>query len=276
MSIQSVFLFKPVETFKPLKGSSAYAIQLSSALSAKLTALVLELDVVTPKSWTNIDDGPNAEPQTYTATAPSVAETLRLATHEAGIPSKFITEHSHAQTVPTVIVDLARIADISVTGIDGSGLLSELMLAESILFQSGRPLIVVPHHYDQAYKCDHIVVAWDFGRNAARALGDALPFLHRAKSVSIITFGDDKELESSLTGDDLVASLAERGIDARYERVDRGGKSIDAALNDLALAQKADLMVMGGYGHSRFREFVLGGATRGILRNLVVPTLLSH
>ncbi|WP_374614770.1 universal stress protein [Sphingorhabdus sp.] len=278
MTIDSVFLLTPVETFVPKKGAAAFALTLASAMDAQLTSLVLELDVVTPRSW-SIAEGAYAEEDRTgldNARAVGVADALMKAARDNGVPGEFITEHSHAHTVPRVVVDYARMADISVTGSNDKGLLSELTLAEYILFQSGRPLIVVPGQHDQAFKCDHVVVAWDFSRNAARALGDALPFLRLAKTVSIVTFGDDKELESSLSGEDLVASLADRGIEACYEHAERGARPIDAALNDLARAQDADLLVMGGYGHSRFRELVLGGATRGLLRDPAVPTLLAH
>lgn len=278
MTIESIFLHAPAETFNPNHGPNVYALQLATFMGARLTGLVLELDVVSPKSWSKAQGSPVAatEPQPYNAQALAVAESLRQSSRVDNIVGEFITEHSHAHTVPRVMVDYARMADVSVSGTNSEGLLSELTLAEYILFQSGRPLIVVPQHYSRDLRFEHVVVAWDFSRNAARALGDALPFLRRAKSISVVTFGDDKELESSLTGEHLVASLAARGIKAQFEHADRHGKSIDEALNGLALAQSADLLVMGGFGHSRFHELVLGGATRGILRNPVVPTLLSH
>ena len=92
----------------------------------------------------------------------------------------------------------------------------------------------------------------------------------------MVAFGDDKEMESSLTRDDVLTALKHRGVQARYEQAERGERDIASAINAFASGLAADLLVMGGYGHSRFREFVLGGATRGMLQAPALPTLLSH
>ena len=92
----------------------------------------------------------------------------------------------------------------------------------------------------------------------------------------MVAFGDDKEMDSSLTRDDVLTALEHRGIQARYEQAERGDLDIAAAINAFAASAEADLLVMGGYGHSRFREFVLGGATRVVLQAPALPTLLSH
>jgi len=278
MSIESIFLVIPAETFGHNRGPGAYALQLAHSMGARLTGLVLEQDVVSPTSWSESEGAlaSETESQSNNAQARAVAKLLRQAAHDRDIASEFVTALAPGQTLPQLVADFARIADVTVTGTSGMGFLNESLIAEYILFQSGRPLIVIPQHYEQEFRCEHVMVAWDFSRNAARALGDAMPFLHRTTSVSVVTFGDDKALGSSLRSDDLIASLASRGIAARYECYDQHGKSIDSALNDLALTQAADLLVMGGYGHSRLREFILGGATRGILQDPVVPTLLSH
>ena len=120
------------------------------------------------------------------------------------------------------------------------------------------------------------MIAWDFSRVAARALADALPLLRRASAVTLVSFGDDKDFSSSLSRDDVMASLRRRGVEAEFRQLERGGREIGDAINDAAADCDADLLVMGGFGHSRVRDFVLGGATRTMLSAPRLPTLISH
>lgn len=204
------------------------------------------------------------------------AEQLRRHAESLGISVEILTNHSHAYTVPHVVADHARLCDFVVAGVSAAGLLSERAIAEYVLFQSGRPLIVVPQRYDMPFACERITVAWDFERTAARALGDALPFLRRAVEVTLLTVDADKTIDTSLTSAQVLASLHRRGILARFEHIERQGQSIGDAIQQYALQRGSHLLVMGGYGHSRFRDFVLGGATRQILASPELPTLLSH
>lgn len=187
-----------------------------------------------------------------------------------------ITDRSYIHSTPEIAADRGRLVDLIVAGICDEGLLSERMVAEALIFQSGRPVILVPDAHDGDYRADRIVVAWDFSRVAARALADALPFLLNAGEVSVIAFGDDKDFTSSVGKDDVLAALSRRGVSARYETRKRGDRTIGEALNATVAERRADLLVMGGFGHSRFRDFVLGGATRTMLAAPAVPTLISH
>jgi nucleotide-binding universal stress UspA family protein len=148
-------------------------------------------------------------------------------------------------------------------------------LAQALLFGAGRPVVLVPAG-TVAAPVRHIAVAWDESRTAARALGDALPLLSRGVRISVLTVGDEKALRASAMSESLAAALARRGYAAEaVDLVLRGGQ-IGAMLQEGAQAQGAELLVMGGFGHSRLREFVLGGATTGILGELRMPALLSH
>ena len=119
------------------------------------------------------------------------------------------------------------------------------------------------------------MVCWDGSRNATRAVADALPLLHRAGAVEVVTI-DTVERRNEVVGADIAGHLARHGLKVEL-------KSITDKVNDVAVTilnhvadSCADLIVMGGYGHSRLREFVLGGATRGLLRSMTVPTLMAH
>lgn len=149
------------------------------------------------------------------------------------------------------------------------------MTAEEVVFSSGRPTLILPGDEDVG-ALDHVVIAWDGSRVAARAVADARPFLERASAISIITVTDEKVLPREDIGDRLAHGLMARGLRAKAESVHAGGNEIGAALQDHAMRINGSLLVMGGWGHSRIRDFVLGGATEGILSDLRLPVLMSH
>jgi nucleotide-binding universal stress UspA family protein len=102
-----------------------------------------------------------------------------------------------------------------------------------------------------------------------------MPFLERAKTVELLTVGEDRK-QDEIAGATMIAHLARHGITAREERTAQGNISIENVILSYAADSGADFMVMGGYGHSRLREFVLGGVTRGILGSMTLPVLMSH
>lgn len=276
--MKSVLLHASAETCDPDRGPAHYAMTLASAFDAHITALIFELDVIGPHSahgreGTGAGSDLRAEPSERSQQR---AQALRGVCERERVAVDVVTERSFAFTVPEVVADHARLRDVAVAGVDERGFLSEHAIAEYVLFQSGRPLIVVPAGFSKPFGCDTVMVAWDFGRTAARAVSDALPFLRRAGEVVLVAVGDEKRMDSSLSAADVVTALERRGVRARFELVEQGSRPIGDAISDSAGRFGADLLVMGGYGHSRFREFVLGGATRGILRDPALPTFLSH
>lgn len=148
-------------------------------------------------------------------------------------------------------------------------------LAEAVVFGSGRPAILIPPG-SRAAAIDHLAIAWDGSRVAARALGDALALLGEGGRVTVLTVQDEKPLSGPDLAATLSRALTRRGIAAEPIETALGGRAIGEALQDAALASGATLLAMGGFGHSRFRDFVLGGATKGILERLRMPVLLSH
>lgn len=147
-------------------------------------------------------------------------------------------------------------------------------LVEDVLVSAGRPILVVPTTGAGKTIGEKVVVAWNGSREAARALGDAMPILDKAKSVEIFTAGD-LDL-GDLPGADIAAHLAHHRIQVDVHKSTASDISVgDALLNRVADAG-ADLVVMGGYGRSRFSEFILGGATRHILQHMTVPVFMAH
>jgi len=149
------------------------------------------------------------------------------------------------------------------------------IMAEAILFGSGRPTLILPDSTDVGM-LDHVVIAWDGSRVAARAVADAQAFLERASMITVVTVTDEKPLPGQGIGERLALGLRTRGLAAEASSIQAGDRSIGTVLQEHALKVGGSLLVMGGYGHSRVRDFVLGGATEGILADLRLPVLLSH
>jgi nucleotide-binding universal stress UspA family protein len=145
-----------------------------------------------------------------------------------------------------------------------------------VLFGSGGPVVLLPSQHKRLSRLERIVVAWDFSREAARALSDALPLLTLSHEVRIVTVFGEKHLETTATTADVEHFLTRHQIKYSLNRIAFEGGNIGRFLMDYAVGVDADLLVMGAYGHSRLREFVLGGATRAMLRDPRLPVLLSH
>lgn len=277
MTIKTLLLHAASETCDPDRSATAYALGLARSFKAHLEGLVLQLDVTTPKSFYGQQIAADARGRIKKRNedATVAAEALRTAARDQGVDITVITERSHIHSTPEIAADHGRLVDLIVAGVCDEGLLSERLVAETLIFQSGRPVIIVPDDH-VSYSADRIVVAWDFSKVAARALSDAMPFLRGAKEVTLMTFGDDKDFTSSISRDEVIAALDRRGVQAQFQQLERGSRAIGEAINEAAVRNRADLLVMGGFGHSRFRDFVLGGATREVLAEPALPTLISH
>jgi nucleotide-binding universal stress UspA family protein len=175
-----------------------------------------------------------------------------------------------------IFSEIARNYDIAVVAQaqpdDG---LPETLAVESTLFDSGRPVVVVPYIQTEGINLNRVVVCWDGSRNAARAVGDALPLLKRAKKIDVVTV-EHKEQREVLKGAQIAEHLARHKLDVDLKSIVAPEGDVANVILSQAADCGADLLVMGGYGHTRIREFVLGGATRGILGSMTVPVLMAH
>jgi nucleotide-binding universal stress UspA family protein len=176
----------------------------------------------------------------------------------------------------TLFAQVARRFDISVVGQAqrDQGATDELII-EGALFESGRPVIVVPYIQKSGLTLERVLACWDGGRTAARAIADAMPFLERAKAVDLVIVAEERK-NDEITGVRMSEHLTRHGVAVSVKRIARGDLSVQDVILSYAADSGADLMVMGGYGHSRLREFILGGVTRGILNSMTVPVLMSH
>jgi nucleotide-binding universal stress UspA family protein len=152
-------------------------------------------------------------------------------------------------------------------------------LVEGVLFGSGRHLFLVPDERPSppASGFNRVLIAWNGSREAARALAESLPYLHRAKEVIAVVIEEARSSgERPLTGADAINHLKHHGIDASLSRIEPSNRGVGSTLMAEAQRREADLLVMGGYGHSRLREMLLGGVTYELLHECPVPLLIAH
>jgi nucleotide-binding universal stress UspA family protein len=194
-----------------------------------------------------------------------------------GVPHEQIAESCTTAQLATIVTEHARLHDITMIPIAEQSTLQQYV-AESVIFGSGRPALVLPDEPKRRRPSsfDVIGVAWDFSRPAARAVADALPILERAKTVRVVTVTQEKTIDTRRSSVELGKHLACHGIDAVLEEEVAAGRTIGQALEGYATAHDLDLLVMGAYGHSRMRDFILGGATKTIVASPPLPVLLSH
>jgi len=178
------------------------------------------------------------------------------------------------------VVQHGRASDLVVLGQDDASSAMDIPLhglAGHVLMEVGQPVLIVPSAGQFESVPRNAVVAWNGSREAAVALHAALPALRRASSVTLASFRRPKEEDDDRqpSGADMLRFLSRHGIQATFERNVTGIDIADALLSRVA-ELGADLLVMGGYGHSRLRELILGGVTRQILAQMTVPVLTAH
>lgn len=172
---------------------------------------------------------------------------------------------------------LARRFDISVVAqADPDRLAAEDLISEAALFNAGRPVIIVPYIQKDTLRLDRVVACWDGSRTAARAIGDAMPFLLRAKAVEVLIVASDPPKSNETPGADIGQHLARHGVKVDVKRIQRADLDVANTILSHVADNSADMLVMGGYGHSRLRQFILGGVTRSMLQSMTVPVLMSH
>ena len=173
----------------------------------------------------------------------------------------------------------ARHVDLAILGQprDGDPLIGQYALVERCLFASGRPVIIVPALPEKPSLDGTIVAAWDGSAEAARAINDALTFLKPASRVVLVVgVASGQDDEQAPQTDDMIAHLERHGVTAEALRVKAGEGDIGRLLLATAKSLDADLMVMGAFHHSRWREFILGGVTLTVLEEATIPLFMAH
>lgn len=258
------------------------AIDFAEAMDARISALTFDIDIprISNPMANMLLDIPGmvaAERQKSAANARDMIKQFESMATKRGLQHEQILESCMTSLLAEILTEHARLHDLTMIPIGEPAGYQEYV-AECVIFGSGRPVIVFPEtrRRSGSFSLDIVGVAWDFSRPAARAVADALPILQRAKTVRVVTITREKAIDTRHAGTDLVRHLACHGIEAVLEEEEAAGRRIGQALEDYATARDLDLLVMGAYGHSRMRDFILGGATKSIIANPPLPVLLSH
>lgn len=258
------------------------AVEVAGMLDAQISALTFRVEIPRPRSplANMLLDMPGmaaAERQKSDANVQALMETFERLARKRGLVYRQIVESGATSQIAAVVTEYARMHDLTMVPVGKQADLQQYV-AEDVLFGSGHPTIVYPEIAEsgRSPSFDVVGVAWDFGRPAARAIADALPILKRAKTVRVVTVTHEKTIETSRSGAELVRHLACHGVVALLEEEPAAGRLIGEVLAAYAATRRLDLLVMGAYGHSRARDFILGGATKTIVANPPLPVLLSH
>ena len=203
---------------------------------------------------------------------------FRAATKGRESGARWLEIETQEPDLCAVALQHARLADLVVAAqSDRDWPVSDLLdFPERLALESGRPVLVVPNGFAGEQVGSRILVAWSGTREAARAAFDALPLMARAQSVHVVSVSGESFGADTVLAGDLADALAGHGIRVSSEEIVASGAEVSDLLLSRASSLGADLLVMGAYGHSRWREYVFGGVTRAITRHMTVPTLLSH
>ncbi len=259
--------------------AAEYAISIAEAFDAHICGVAFVYDPIVPPS---VMGGIPSEIIDVQRSESEKAATSAIARFEAASKRSSLSSEHRALEASLggsgdLFGSLARRFDLSVVGQaePKHGPAQELVI-EGALFGSGRPVVVVPYIHKSALKLDRVLICWDGSRPATRAIADAMPFLQRSQALDVVIVASGREKTDEIPGVDIGEHLARHGLKVEVKRIVATDIDVPNTILSHAADSGADFIVMGGFGHSRLREFVLGGATRGILAAMTVPTLMSH
>ena len=264
---------------KPRDVAADYAISIAETFGAHACGIAFAYEPVVPPS---VMGGIPAELIDVQWAASETAANAALAKFAAAAKRSGIAAEQRALTASIggagdLFGRLARRFDLAVTAqAEPKSSAAQGLIIEGALFGSGRPVVVVPYIQQGGLKLDRVMVCWDGSRPAARAIADAMPFLGRSAAIDVVIVASGREKSDEIPGVDIGAHLARHDLKVDVKRIVSTDVDVPNTILSHAADTGADFIVMGGFGHSRLREFVLGGVTRSILHSMVVPTLMSH
>jgi nucleotide-binding universal stress UspA family protein len=256
-----------------------YAISVAAAFDAHLAGLAFRYDPIVPVSGAGYVPAEVIEVQERdnAAATKSAIDRFIAASARAGVAAEPLTLSASFAGVGDQFGRVARRFDLSIVGqAEPATSAVEEIIAEAALVASGRPVIVVPYIQKTPLKLDRVMLCWDGSRAATRAIADAMPLLKRAGRVEVVIVAHERGKEDEIEGADMAEHLARHGLNVEVKRTVASNIDVADVILSHAADAGSDFIVMGGYGHSRLREFVLGGVTRSIFRTMTVPVLMSH
>ncbi|RDV04883.1 universal stress protein [Undibacter mobilis] len=256
-----------------------YAVALGEALEAHVAGVAFSYEPVIPGAVMGGIPPEFIEAQRTEADKKAKAAVARFeaAAKRSGLSAESRIISASVSGAADQFARIGRRFDLVIVGqADPAEGFQDEVVDETALFESGRPVVYVPFIQKGGVKFDRIMVCWDGGRAATRAIADSLPLLKKAKQVEIVIIASKAAKGDEIAGADLGQHLARHGLKVDVKRITSPDIDVASTILSYAADSSTDMIVMGGYGHSRLREFVLGGATRGILESMTVPVLMSH
>ncbi|WP_414470976.1 universal stress protein [Microvirga sp. M2] len=265
--------------FGPDETSSALGYGLSLAQQAGAHATVQAVSVKLDLSSAGISKVVaglvHEENRRLHALAQATARSAQADAAAAGIACSVESPHLSYPELLAGFRTQARLHDLTVIDAEAETLAPDRGLIDALLMDSGRPLLVVPPGQD-AFRARRIILAWDGSGRAARAAADALPFLRAAETVEVVAVMGEKELPATVTGADIAPHLTRHGVNVIVQALPALEGDVAETLRNHASLTRADMIVMGGYVHSRLRELVFGGVTQSLLRQSPVPLFMAY
>ena len=257
------------------------AVRLSAAFGARLIGLSVAPPIaLIPAGMPGTPDTIVVDEHTkaYRKQNPAMKSAFEKATTAQNITAEWREKDAGTNTVARIVTRQARTVDLiiaSQTASDWKGSL-DLDIADRLSLDAGRPVLIIPNRGSHRPIPKGIVIGWTERREAARAVFDALPLLQRADRVTVLEVDPEQGPEAAENRVALCATLVDHGVTCEMETAQSCHGNVGDALLACCERIRADLLVMGCYGHSRLREFVLGGATRHLLTDMTLPVLMSH
>ncbi len=264
---------------EPSRAALDQALSIAQANNAHLTVTIAAPKVSVPfspvGSWFASPLVSDLNRQTMTK-AEEAAVDAQSKAKAAGIGSDVRVAFDHVENVAEKAIESARLSDLIIVDQSRSRLDTTGILFEAALFRTGRPLIVASPRKPAFGSVQSVTIAWDGSAHAARAVGDALSLFHGINLAHIISVRGEKDLSNTSSGADLAAHLARKGLKTNVETIESGGSTVGTVLDTYSARMGSDLTVMGGYGHSRLREFIFGGVTIELTQSSIVPLFLAN
>ena len=277
-SIKSVLIGLTKE-FGPEEVSSAlsYGLSLAKRAGAHATIQAASVKLTLSNTWVSSFSAGllEAENKRLHTLAEAVAQSARAEAAASGVDCATYAPHLRYPDLLDSFTDLARVHDLAIMDAEPEAIHVDRGLMEALLMKSGRPLLVVPQGCE-TFSARRVVLAWDGSARAARAAHDALPFLRAAEAVEVLSVVGEKSLPGSVAGADIARHLTRHDVPATANSVEALDGDVAETLRNAAKKGGADMIVMGGYVHSRLREMVFGGVTQSLLRESPVPLFMSY
>lgn len=259
-------------------GALAQAVALAKAQDAHLSVHILAAEVSVPFSPMGVSVVSSAVEQLNETVRTQGSDAKDKADHTIkveGISSDTQMLFGALEVIALQAATRARAVDLVVVDQPSAALDTKGLVLEEALFRSGRPVLVAVKGQARG-EFHRAMIAWDGSAHAARAVGDALALFPTLRKLEIVSVAGEKDLKKSLPGADLAQHLARKGIETVLTELPLGKEGVAKILNRHAESSGAELMIMGGFGHSRLREFLFGGVTVYLTEHACVPLLMAY